>query len=179
MKRRRGLSDEDRILWHAVASSATPLKGKEVPALPEVAAAQASAVTEQPVPPTAAAPAVRDSVRSHLKPVSQHIDQPTREKIAKGRIVIDGKVDLHGLTQSEAYSMLLGFLHQAQARDKRHVLVVTGKGASFGSEGVLKRAVPAWFATAPFRALVGGFHEASRHHGGAGALYVKIRRRGG
>ncbi len=58
---------------------------------------------------------------------SRLIDQPTRDKIAKGRIVIEGKVDLHGLTQSEAYSMLLGFLHQAHARHKRHVLVVTGK----------------------------------------------------
>lgn len=176
MKRRRGLTEEDRILWHAVASSATPLKGKELPHAPDPLPQITEAGGEQTPSPSTPATVPKDTLRSHPRQPAQNIDQPTRDKIAKGRIVIEGKVDLHGLTQSEAYSMLLGFLHQAHARHKRHVLVVTGKGASFGSEGVLKRAVPAWFATAPFRSLVGGFHEASRQHGGAGALYVKLRR---
>jgi DNA-nicking Smr family endonuclease len=57
------------------------------------------------------------------------------------------------------------------------VLVITGKGESYGSDGVLKRAVPAWFATAPFRALVSGQEAAGRRHGGAGAIYVRLRRR--
>jgi DNA-nicking Smr family endonuclease len=42
---------------------------------------------------------------------------------------------------------------------------------------VLKRAVPGWLATAPFRGLVSSHDHAARHHGGAGALYVRLRRR--
>ena len=39
----------------------------------------------------------------------------TRRKIAKGRVPIEGKVDLHGLTQREAHGLLLSFLSQARA----------------------------------------------------------------
>ncbi|MBS9721647.1 Smr/MutS family protein [Tianweitania sp. BSSL-BM11] len=175
------LSDEDRILWHTVASTATPMKGKALPleSLPTrdvdpTDGNQSSA--ERFAADLDRAPAVKRPAATMTAP-RQVIDRPTREKLAKGRVVIDGKIDLHGLTQSEAHSMLLGFLHQAYAHDRRHVLVVTGKGASFGSEGILKRAVPAWFATPAFRTLVGGYHDAARHHGGTGALYVRLRRR--
>jgi DNA-nicking Smr family endonuclease len=183
MKRAKALTEEDRILWHTVASTATPLKGKAVPMT------SAPIKEPEPAPPGTSSQrfAAELSKAAEVKrpkpavpaPPQQQIDAPTRNKLAKGRVVIEGKVDLHGLTQSEAHSMLLGFLHQAYAHDRRHVLVVTGKGASFGSEGVLKRAVPAWFATPPFRALVGGYHDAARHHGGTGALYVRLRRRKG
>ena len=74
---------------------------------------------------------------------------------------IDARVDLHGMTQGEAHGLLLSFLHRAHAGGLRYVLVITGKGASFGSEGVLKRAVPAWLSTPPFRPLVGS-HDACR-----------------
>ena len=181
MKRGKQLTEEDRILWHTVASTATPLKGKALPleSLPikdaqPVENKQTSA--ERFATDLDRAPEVKRPAATMIAP-RQTIDRPTRDKIAKGRVVIDGKIDLHGLTQSEAHSMLLGFLHQAYAHDRRHVLVVTGKGASFGSDGVLKRAVPAWFATPAFRALVGGYHDAARHHGGTGALYVRLRRR--
>ena len=90
------------------------------------------------------------------------LDRVTRRKIAKGRVPIEGKVDLHGLTQREAHGLLLSFLSQARAAGRRHVLVVTGKGSSMGSEGILRRAVPQWFATAAFRGLVSGYEDASR-----------------
>lgn len=178
-KRGRALSEEDRILWHSVAVTATPLKGRAAPLLSAPPADSAPALADSlgPQPPASGSLEVKRPTPKTIASPQQRIDKPTHSKIAKGRIVIEGKVDLHGLTQSEAHSMLLGFLHQAYAHGRRHVLVVTGKGASFGSDGVLKRAVPAWFATPPFRALVGGYHEAARQHGGSGALYVKLRRR--
>jgi DNA-nicking Smr family endonuclease len=58
------------------------------------------------------------------------------------------------------------------------VLVITGKGKT-GAEserGVLRRAVPQWLALPEFRNLVVGFEESHIGHGGAGALYVRIRR---
>ena len=60
----------------------------------------------------------------------------------------------------------------------RHVLVITGKGSSLGSDGILRQAVPHWFATPSFRALVSAYEFAHRIHGGDGAIYVRLRRSG-
>lgn len=55
-------------------------------------------------------------------------------------------------------------------------MVITGKGRSLGSEGILRQAVPHWFSTPLFRLLVSAYEDAARHHGGHGALYVRLRR---
>jgi DNA-nicking Smr family endonuclease len=178
MSRRGGeLSEEDRIVWAAVAKTAKPLKGKALPA-EEVVRTPDEAGDERPVQRTAEAPpAAARPVRKDKTP-PRHFDQQTRDKLVKGRLPIEARVDLHGMTQSEAHGLLLSFLHRAHAAGLRYVLVITGKGASFGSEGALKRAVPAWLSTPLFRALVSGHDDAARQHGGVGALYVRLRRKG-
>lgn len=108
--------------------------------------------------------------------VSTHFDRPTHDKVAAGRLPIEGRVDLHGMTQDEAYGLLLSFLGRAHANGVRYVLVITGKGASSGGEGILRRAVPAWLSTAPFRSLVSSHDNAARHHGGGGAIYIRLRK---
>jgi DNA-nicking Smr family endonuclease len=96
---------------------------------------------------------------------------------------VDGRIDLHGMRQDRAFSALLGFLRQSQARGFRTVLVITGKGKESldfpagKGRGVLRQSVPAWLARPDLRDLVLGFEEAGRRHGGAGALYVRLRRR--
>ncbi len=102
-----------------------------------------------------------------------------RQRVARGKEAIDARLDLHGLTQSEAHAALLRFLRQASAREARLVLVITGKGVrgeGAGERGVLKRQVPHWLALPEFRSLVIGFEDAGVKHGGAGALYVRLRR---
>ncbi|WP_414834278.1 Smr/MutS family protein [Afifella sp. YEN Y35] len=81
------------------------------------------------------------------------------------------------MTQQRAHDRLLAFLGGAQARGHVLVLVITGKGRSEG-EGVLKTMVPRWLAEPAFRELVVAYEHASRHHGGEGALYVRLRRSG-
>ncbi|PLP57172.1 DNA mismatch repair protein MutS [Mesorhizobium loti] len=171
MSRRRDLSEEDRVLWNLVARSAKPLKGKPAPELPDLIEpkppqkepAQASIVAVSPAKPKA-------------QPVRHTLDEPTLDKLSKGRLQIEGRVDLHGMTQDEAYSLLFSFLHHAHANGVRYVLVITGKGSSSGGDGILKRSVPAWLSTPAFRMLVSSHDHAARHHGGAGALYVRLRR---
>lgn len=110
------------------------------------------------------------------RPRPMSLERPTHRKISKGRVPIDARLDLHDLSQIEAHRFLLLFLQRAHADRLRHVLVITGKGTSPSSQGVLRRTVPMWLATAPFRPLVSGFHGAARHHGGEGALYIRLRR---
>jgi DNA-nicking Smr family endonuclease len=105
-----------------------------------------------------------------------------RQRVARGRETIDGRLDLHGLTQSEAHAALLHFLRQASARGARLVLVITGKGraGAGGERGILRRQVPQWLGLPELRAYVIGFEDAHVAHGGEGALYVRLRKiRGG
>jgi DNA-nicking Smr family endonuclease len=104
------------------------------------------------------------------------IDRRARQKLARGRNVIDARIDLHGMTQAQAYAALRRFLLSAQAHDARYVLVVTGKGRG-AQRGILRRQVPLWLGLPEFRGLVVGFDIAHIAHGGEGALYVRVRRR--
>jgi len=105
------------------------------------------------------------------------MDRRAKQKVARGRTGIGGRLDLHGLTQAEAHAVLARFLHQAQSREAKVVLVITGKGGSASEgRGVLKRQVPLWLEGAEFRSLVIGFEAAAIGHGGEGALYVRVRK---
>lgn len=176
------LSQEDRILWNRVARTAKPLAGKrlddEVEPPEEMLEPLLRSLDHARVATDTEAPARPKGDTTHRRQ-AHGLDLPTREKLAKGRLPLEARIDLHGMTQSEAHALLLSFLQRAHVLGIRHVLVITGKGSSFGSEGVLRKAVPAWFATPPFRSLVRGFESAARGHGGAGALYVRLRRGAG
>ena len=169
--RHKALSDEDRILWSQVARTARPLKGRAPPATPEPL--QAPTMVEAALPSLDRVPA---PVRQTKPAPVATIDRPTLDRLAKGRVPIEGRVDLHGLKQDEAYALLHAFLHRAHAGGMRYVLIITGKGSSSGGDGVLKRAVPGWLATPSFRTVVASHDHAARNHGGSGALYVRLRR---
>lgn len=105
------------------------------------------------------------------------IERPVHKKIAKGRVSIDARIDLHGMTQQIAHRALFNFLSDAYLCGDRHVLVITGKGSSSGGRGVLRQVVPEWFSNPDFKELVSGFRSSAQHHGGDGALYVRLRRK--
>jgi DNA-nicking Smr family endonuclease len=111
------------------------------------------------------------------------IERRLKRDLQRGRGAIDGAIDLHGLTQAEAHQALRGFLRYSQARGAKLVIVVTGKGGPLGDQayygeerGVLRRLAPHWLREPDLRGVVLGFEEAARAHGGAGALYVRLRR---
>ncbi|MBZ9796885.1 Smr/MutS family protein [Mesorhizobium sp. ES1-4] len=172
-KRGDKLSEDDRVLWNLVARTAKPLKGRAAIDIPELAADAKPPTPPQPGQPTANAAGV---ARPKVQHVTHRLDEPTLDKLSKGRLPIEGRVDLHGMTQDEAYSLLFSFLHRAHAGGIRYVLVITGKGSSSGGDGVLRRAVPAWLSTPAFRPLVSSHDHAARNHGGSGALYIRLRR---
>ena len=160
------------MLWSAITRSIAPLKGRK---RAEDAAEIAPAETRSTVRP-AASPAATPPRRTTPPPLAP-IDRRTKQRLARGATEIGGRLDLHGLTQAEAHAALARFLHSAQARDVKVVLVITGKGGSDGEgRGVLKRQVPMWLEGPELRSLVIGYDNAGIGHGGAGALYVRVRR---
>ncbi len=116
------------------------------------------------------------------------LDGRTDERLRKGTLDPDARIDLHGLTESEAHRTLLLFLRGAQMRQCKLVLVVTGKGARIAPDapfdmqlhtsprGVLKAAVPRWLKEPDFAGLAAGIRPAHKRHGGDGALYVYLRK---
>jgi DNA-nicking Smr family endonuclease len=177
--KRRGLSQDERVLWSTVTRSIAPLReGAQESQEPEIEAEPALAEKRRPATrkakPIEAPAAIRSAPPPSLTPLSRRM----RRSVTGGKHDIDARLDLHGLTQSEAHAALLRFLRQASAREARLVLVITGKGAKnlSGERGVLKRQVPHWLALPEFRALVIGFEDAGVRHGGEGALYVRLRR---
>ncbi|WP_417414825.1 Smr/MutS family protein [Hoeflea sp.] len=173
------LSHEDRIIWARITRTIEAFPGKQIPEddwfAVEPQPPVPPAVPERPAKPAQPAPAAHTPARKPPHP----IEKPVIRKLARGRLPIDGRIDLHGLTQSEAHNLLFGFLARAHERGLRHVLVITGKGASRGSEGALKRAVPVWLTKPEFRFLISGYEDAARSHGGEGALYIRLRREKG
>ena len=168
------LAPQDRALWDEVKKSIRPLR-KPRPRNADVAtappepkpASQRAKPAKQAVPP----PAVREAPKP---PPLTKLDRRMKSRVARGRVEIDARLDLHGMTLERARPRLASFLAQVQSRGLSLVLVITGKGAS--GRGALKHEVPHWLSLPDFRALVIGFEEAAINHGGAGALYVRIRR---
>ena len=130
-----------------------------------------------PVPSRRCPPAPKATAPASAPPLAP-LGRRLKQRIARGNRAIDGRLDLHGMTQSAAHGALLRFLHEAQARGGRIVLVITGKGGGdpTGERGVLKRQVPLWLRLPEFRSLIVGFESAGIGHGGEGALYVSLRK---
>lgn len=181
--RRRVLSRDERILWSTFTRAIAPLRDAPqdspdeetadsvAPPVPKKRGVKPPAQGHTSVPPAA------PPKSAQLTP--QPLSRRMRGRVARGKEAIDARLDLHGLTQSEAHATLLHFMRSASARGARLVLVITGKGRrneGEGERGVLRRQVPQWLRLPEFRAFVIGFEDAHMAHGGEGALYVRVRR---
>lgn len=145
-------------------------------------------------PPAAAHPVPRKSTFvPALHPVTMPIERRKSRLLAKGHRPIEAVLDLHGMRQREAHLALCHFVAASHARGLKFVKIITGKGVRPGDDhhrhrpfdaphegerGVLKRLVPEWLREPGVGTLVVGFSSAGRGHGGEGALYVELRRKG-
>jgi DNA-nicking Smr family endonuclease len=177
-RRFRRLSDEEIELWLSVTRTVAPRPGAAAPQR-VVKAASEELPSPTQTPPVALVAKPNMPLRPAL-PQLADLDRRQRQKLSRGQVPVDDVLDLHGLRQQEAHGALHRFLLRAQREGAKLVLIVTGKGESqedaFFAGGVLRRSVPLWLRAPEWRSLVVGFEEASRRHGGSGALYVRLRR---
>ena len=166
-KGHRPLRDDERDLWGAFSKAVRPLKKR--PAA-KADAARGSAPAEKAPKKAAVVAAAPVLPAPKGPPPLATLGRREKAKVARGKVEIGGRLDLHGHTQAEAHSALIAFLRRSTARDKRTVLIITGKS------GVLRRQVPLWLALPDLRELIVGFETAAIQHGGEGALYVRLRR---
>jgi DNA-nicking Smr family endonuclease len=175
---------EERALWAKAMVDAKPLKrrGKKTetprpdPTPPETPKKpkKAGRTPLPPPPPSPPTPPAKAPVEvgTHLAP---GIDKRTAERFRKGQREIDGRLDLHGMSQDAAWRRLVSTIERAHRDGKRALLVITGKGSAGG--GVLRTTVPRWLTEAPLKPLVLAHAPAQPKDGGSGALYVLLRRK--
>lgn len=171
--------DEDNLFSKAMSGVRTLAgKGREVP--PETA------------PREAAAPAVGHPLQDFMDGAVEFaleftdeyleghvvgLDALTVGKLRAGQYSPEGHLDLHGMNALQAYEAMIGFMRAAYHKGMRTVLVIPGRGRnSPDGMGVLREKVQAWLTHDPFKRVVLAFCTAQPAHGGAGALYVLLRK---
>ncbi|MGR3395341.1 Smr/MutS family protein [Pseudooceanicola nanhaiensis] len=194
----RHLSPDERALWDRVARQAAPMHKRRAP-LP----AEAKPAPKTPIPgppdPAGAAPLPRFKIgqnadptrpddllpglRDRLRRAPVAMDAKAHGKMTRGKIKPEARLDLHGMTLSEAHPELVAFILSSQAMGRRLVLVITGKGRERDYEapmpvrhGVLRHQVPQWLGLSPLKQAVLQIAPAHIRHGGEGAYYVYLRR---
>lgn len=163
MTRKRTVTDEERALFEQGFKEARPLAD-----------------------PTSTS---KPAKTAKLHETHTGVDGRMAERLRRGTVEPDARLDLHGFTEAAAHGALITFLRSAQMRGHRLALVVTGKGTrkpdpyvpfdlelDARSRGVLKTAVPRWLKEPALAGIVADMREAHRKHGGAGALYVYLRK---
>lgn len=177
-KRKSSLVEDDDALWRKVIETVEPLKGRDLPPTEIGALAPPPTlkrITVRPKQDLLAAPKPMEALTHDRQP---GLDKATEKRLKRGKVQIEGRIDLHGMTQDEARPALENFLEHAWRQGKREVLVITGKGIrADGSIGILRQRVPQWLNAAPNRQRITAFHYASPKDGGEGALYVRIKKR--
>jgi DNA-nicking Smr family endonuclease len=188
MSRRRTLRPEEEALWQTVAKSASPMhKSRHAPVLNLPPALVPHPQPSEPMP------LLRFRVGEKLRgpdlmprpapTAAIQMDRKAFDRLTRGKLAPEGRLDLHGMTVAEAHPELIRFILNASAEGLRLVLVITGKGKpgpDFGPipqrYGVLKHQVPQWLRLPPLGPAILQVTEAHLKHGGAGALYVYLRR---
>jgi DNA-nicking Smr family endonuclease len=112
-------------------------------------------------------------IEGHARGLDPHVVR----RLRRGELAVQGHVDLHGMLKEEAKAELEAFLAKSRQQGKRCVLVVHGRGLhSKDQVPVLKEALKRWMSTARFSRHVLGFATARPHDGGAGAIYVLLKK---
>lgn len=188
-RRGRSLRPDERAVWTQVARTVKPLPGKRPEPAPEPKPASRDDAPAPSSGPVKAGAAYRAAAPA---PKREAADRSREKKVRRGRVEVEARLDLHGMTEAKARRALLRFLERAQDEQMRAVLVITGKGAAPRAvdqrrfepwdpearalPGVLRRNFARWMAEPDFAELASGYAPAHRRHGGAGAFYVMIRR---
>jgi DNA-nicking Smr family endonuclease len=183
-RRKRDLTGDEAALFVAAMGDASPLKKRAVKnRLAKAPVRAPEKIPAAAVKPRLAGPATKPAP-AKARPVAPlahgraaGLDRATAERLSKGRLSVEATLDLHGMTQAEAHPALARFVERSAAAQRRCVLIVTGRGLFKAEGGVLRQAVPRWLNEAPLRAHVLSFDYAQSRHGGAGALYVLLKRR--
>lgn len=159
---RRDISKEEESLWRESTQGVKKLEKDRVAVTP----------SSRPIPRHQIQQRQMSELYQSIAAQNQDYLSVTSKQSRSRKVAIEGRIDLHGLTQQQAQEKLQKFFIQAQLAHKEWVLVITGKG-SITNKSVLRQVVPQWLDQWP---IVTAYMVAKPIDGGNGALYVRVRR---
>ncbi len=168
----RRLSAEERALWRRVVETVSPLAGRALPPAEPIAAVPAP-------PPRSVAAKPAPKAAPQAKTPGTTLDGSWDRRLSRGLVAPDRVVDLHGHNLATAWAMIDDRLDAAVSSGDRLVLLITGKPRSEGGggRGAIRAAVGDWLAASRHAGDIAAVRGAAPRHGGAGALYIVLRRR--
>lgn len=170
----RRLDAEERALWRRVTRTVRPLGGQPEEAEPPAAKPVKPPTTARPPRPEAGAAAARPGP-------GETLDGGWDRRLRRGVILPDRTVDLHGHTLASAHAVLDREIERALADGVRVLLLVTGRpprpDAAGPRRGLIRASVGDWLALSRHAPRIAAVRNAHPRHGGAGALYIILRRR--
>lgn len=178
----RRIKPDEAALWDRVAAGVKPLNPNRRNRLIEIDDASPEPTnkitSKRPVKTPAANKINESSLFVEAKP-GAGVDKRTFERLRKGKMQIEARLDLHGHTQEAAHRALDAFIEAAYDAGRRCILVITGKGmrGEEGRRGVLREKVPQWLSSGRLSPMIVSWQPAQPRDGGEGALYILIRRR--
>ncbi len=147
-----------------------------------VTAAPVAASPPRPMPRAVVVPPAPIRPKPARAPVgSETLDGSWDRRLSRGLVSPDRSIDLHGHGLNSAYSFLDQALERAIVAGDRLVLLVTGKPPPRESErpharGAIRAAIGDWLAASRHGDRIAAVRGAHPRHGGAGALYIVLRR---
>ena len=170
----RPLAPDEAALWRRVIGTVRPLRAVAIPA---GAPAQAPVPARRPIAFSPSPPPAPSKARAP----GTTLDGSWDRRISRGLVDPDRTIDLHGHTLGSAHALLDRCLADAIGAGDRVVLLVTGKPPRPESErpharGAIRAAVGDWLAASRNAGHIAAVRGAHPRHGGAGALYIVLRR---
>lgn len=168
----RPLNAEEERLWRRVVETVRPLRPQPVVAENEEIAALPDPVRKRPGPAPAPPP-------PPPKGVGETLDGTWDRRLSRGLVQPDATLDLHGHGLASAYDLLDSRLEDAIASGDRLLLLITGKppAGERPGRGRIRAAVGDWLGASRHAGSIAAVRGAHQRHGGAGALYIVLRRR--
>jgi DNA-nicking Smr family endonuclease len=181
----RRLSPEEAALWKRVASGVRPVAGRIIqnvfpsgkePRVGFQSERTAFVKSLAPIPPVK-----RSGLSEHQS--SNTLDGGWDRKIGSGQIAPERTIDLHGHNLAGAHHRLDRGLDDAVRGGVRVILLVTGRPPRAGTSridlplrGIIRESVGDWPAASRHAKAIAAVRNAHPRHGGAGALYLILRR---
>jgi DNA-nicking Smr family endonuclease len=170
---------EAEALWQRVAETVRPLKGRTA-----IKRAAVAGVPIATAPITGTALRIPKPIAKRAVSPGETLDGGWDRRLRRGVVSPDMAIDLHGHTLVAAHAALEGSLARAVAMQFRLLLIVTGRAPRPDTErrdgrpvrGAIRASIDDWLHMSRFAAHVAAVRNAHPRHGGAGALYVVLRR---
>ncbi len=185
---RRRLGPDEQALWRRVTADVRPLVPTAPAAEPVMMDVAPSApvfskpVKRMPVRMVAAVPPRPPAPRPPAVP-GETLDGGWDRRLRRGLASPDVTIDLHGYTLVQAHGVLETGLQRALADGARLMLLVTGKPPKVRGNamdrpgrGAIRAVIGDWLMGSSHAARIASVRNAHPRHGGAGALYVILRR---